>query len=269
MSKLDILNQNWIDIVFNGRNKEYGAYQLRQDNNKNTNKAIIAGVLLFSFAIGSPLIISLIKGSLDDSRDKFKETEVVLTPPPSLDKAPPPPPPVAPPPPKVDQIKFPPPVVKPDNEVVDEDPPTVEDIKKADPGEKTVKGDANAEVVINEPVGDGPVNQDKTEDSNEVYTSVETYPVFDGDFGQYLGKNLRYPPIASENGIQGKVIVNFIVEKDGSLTDIKIVRGIGGGCDEEAIRVLKKSPKWSPGIQNGRSVRVNYTIPISFKLTTD
>ena len=71
MSKLDILNQNWIDIVFNGRNKEYGAYQLRQDNNKNTNKAIIAGVILFSFAIGSPLIISLIKGGLEDSKKRI------------------------------------------------------------------------------------------------------------------------------------------------------------------------------------------------------
>jgi periplasmic protein TonB len=266
MSKLDILNQNWIDIVFNGRNKEYGAYQLRQDNNKNTNKAIVAGVLLFSFAIGSPLIISLIKGSLENSKDKIIETEVVLTPPPSLDKAPPPPPPVEPPPPKVDQIKFPPPVVKPDKDVADEEPPTIEDIKKADPGEKTVKGDANAEVVINEPVGEGPVNQTKTEDTNEIYTSVEVLPTFNGDYGKFLGKNLRYPPIARENNIQGRVIVNFVVEKDGSLTDIKVVRGIGGGCDEEAIRVIKSSPKWNPGVQNGRNVRVNYTIPIFFQL---
>ena len=94
MSKLDILNQNWIDIVFAGRNRDYGAYQLRQENNKNTNKAVIAGVLLFSLAIASPLIVSLIKGSLEDKQEKFKETEVVLTPPPSIDKAPPPPPPV-------------------------------------------------------------------------------------------------------------------------------------------------------------------------------
>ena len=266
MSKLDILNQNWIDIVFAGRNKDYGAYQLRQENNKNTNKAVIAGVLLFSLAIASPLIVSLIKGSLEDKQEKFKETEVVLTPPPSIDKAPPPPPPVEPPPPKVDQIKFPPPVVKKDELVAEEDPPTIEDIKKADPGEKTVKGDPTAPVVIDEPTGTGPVNQVKTEDTNEIYTSVEVLPTFNGDYGKFLQKNLRYPPIARENNIQGRVIVNFVVEKDGSLTDIKVVRGIGGGCDEEAMRVIKSSPKWNPGVQNGRNVRVNYTIPIFFQL---
>jgi len=266
MSKLDILNQNWIDIVFDGRNKEYGAYKLRQESNKSTNKAIIAGVLLFSLAIVSPLIINLIEGNLEDKKEKFKETEVILTPPPSIDKTLPPPPPVAPPPPKIDQIKFPPPVVKPDKDVAEEEPPTIEDIKKADPGEKTIKGDANAEIVINEPVGDGPVNQAKTGDSNEIYTSVEVLPTFNGDYGKFLQKNLRYPPIARENGIQGRVIVNFVVEKDGSLTDIKVIRGIGGGCDQEAIRVIKSSPKWNPGVQNGRNVRVNYTIPIFFQL---
>ncbi len=266
MSKLDILNRNWIDIVFDGRNKEYGAYELRKENNKNTNKAIFAGVIFFSLAIASPLIISLIKGSLEDTKDKFKETEVVLTPPPSLDKTPPPPPPVEPPPPKVDQIKFPPPVVKKDEEVVEEEPPTIEDIKKADPGEKTVKGDPNADIKIDEPVGDGPVNQVKTEEDTQVYTSVEVLPSFNGDYGKFLQKNLRYPPIARENNIQGRVIVNFVVEKDGSLTDVKVVRGIGGGCDEEAVRVIKSSPKWNPGVQNGRNVRVNYTIPIFFQL---
>ena len=265
MSKLDILNQNWIDIVFAGRNKDYGAYQLRQENNKNTNKAVIAGVLLFSLAIASPLIISLIKGGLEDTKKTDIITDVVLTPPPPIDKTIPPPPPVAPPPPKQDQVKFPPPVVKPDNEVPDE-PPTIKELENAVPAQKDVKGDPNAAPVIDEPVGDGPVNAVKTEDTNEIYTSVEVLPTFNGDYGKFLQKNLRYPPIARENNIQGRVIVNFVVEKDGSLTDIKVGRGIGGGCDEEAMRVIKSSPKWNPGVQNGRNVRVNYTIPIFFQL---
>ncbi|MBK0381566.1 TonB family protein [Pedobacter sp. SD-b] len=271
MSKLDILNKNWIDIVFAGRNQDYGAYQLRKENNKSTNKAIIIGCLLFSLAISSPIIIKYLSGFVpDEPVKKDKLTEVVLASPPPIDKKlPPPPPPVEPPPPKVDQIKFPPPVVKPDKEVVEEEPPTVKELAKADPGAKTIKGDPNAEIVINTPVGNGPVNQEKTEDTNEIFQNVEVLPAFPGGldaFGKYLGKNLRYPPVAKEAGIQGRVYCQFVVEKDGSLTDIKVVRGIGGGCDEEAIRVLKTSPKWSPGIQNGRPVRVSYTVPIFFQL---
>lgn len=270
MSKLDILKQDWIDIVFAGRNKEYGAYQLRKDNVKTTNKAVIIGGLLFSLAIGLPTILKYIEGFSPKDNQKVKQTEVVLSAPPPVDeKTPPPPPPVEPPPPKVDQVKFPPPVVKPDDQVKEEDPPTVEELKKADPGQKTIKGDPNADIVINAPVGDGPVNQEKTEDTNEIFTNVEVLPSFPGgldQFSKFLSKNLRYPPIARDNGIQGRVFVNFVVEKDGSLTDIKVVRGIGGGCDEEAVRVLKSSPRWNPGLQNGRNVRVSYTIPIFFQL---
>lgn len=272
MSKLDILNRNWIEIVFEGRNKEYGAYQLRKDNVKNTNKALLIGGLLFILAISSPIILKYLQGGADDEKEVFKETEVILSAPPPIDKtAPPPPPPVEPPPPKVDQIKFPPPVVKPDEQVVEQEPPTIAELEKADPGEKTIKGNPDAEIVINTPVGEGPINQKVTEDTNEIFTNVEVLPEFPGGqaaFGKFLSKNLNYPPMARENNIQGRVIVNFVVERDGSLTDIKVVRGIGGGCDEEAVRVLKKTPKWKPGIQNGRPVRVSYTIPIFFQLQT-
>jgi protein TonB len=86
-------------------------------------------------------------------------------------------------------------------------------------------------------------------------------------FYAYLQKTMRYPAVARENGTQGKVIVSFVCERDGSLTDIHVTRGIGDGCDEEAARVIKASPKWSPGIQNGRPVRVAYSVPISFALS--
>lgn len=272
MSKLDILKQDWIDIVFEGRNKEYGAYQLRKDNVKNTNKAVIIGCLLFSLAIASPIIAKYLSGFVpEDKKEKDKLTEVVLASPPPVDeKAPPPPPPVEPPPPKVDQVKFPPPVVKPDEEVVEEEPPTIKELEKADPGQKTIKGNPDAEIAIDvETFGEGPVNQNITEDEGKIFTNVEVLPTFPGgleQFGKFLGKNLNYPPVARDAGIQGRVYCSFVVEKDGSLTDIKVVRGIGGGCDEEAVRVLKKSPKWNPGVQNGRNVRVSYTIPIFFQL---
>ncbi|PWK80398.1 protein TonB [Mucilaginibacter oryzae] len=272
-SKLDILKQEWIDVVFSNRNKAYGAYELRKENSKNTSKALIFAIVFFVFVVSLPTIINKIKGLIPEKEQKVKITDVVLLPPPPVDqtKKPPPPPP-EPPKPKVDQVRFPPPVVKPDNEVKEKDPPTVKELAVADPGQKDQKGDPNAEIRIDEPVGNSDVKQVVEADPNQIFTSVEQVPEFAGGlekFGQYLGKNIRYPAVARENNVQGRVICTFVVEKDGSLTDIKVVRGIGSGCDEEAVRVLKNSPKWKPGIQNGRPVRVQYSVPISFTLASE
>jgi periplasmic protein TonB len=269
-SKLDILKQEWIDVVFTDRNKAYGAYELRKQNPRNTNTALIIGVGCFILAISMPTIINLIEGFIPKATEKVKIVPVVLQPPPPLNKTQPPPPPPEPPKPKIDQVKFPPPVVKPDNEVK-EQPPTVKELEVADPGQKTQKGDPNADIVINEPVGNGDAKQ-VTEDDNKIFNAVETEPAYPGGmakFYEYLGKNIHYPAVAKENNVQGKVFVTFVVEKDGSLTDIKVLRGIGSGCDEEAVRVLKASRKWTPGIQNGRQVRVQYNVPISFTLQSE
>jgi protein TonB len=272
-SKLDILKPEWIDVVFTNRNKAYGAYELRKDNPRNTNKALIIGVILFVFLISLKTIINKIEGFIPKAQEKVKVTDVVLQPPPPVDqtKKPPPPPP-EPPKPKVDQVRFPPPVVKPDNEVREKEPPTVKELQVADPGQKDQKGDPNADIRIDEPVGNSDIKQVVEADPNQIFTSVEQVPEFPGGldkFGAYLGKAIRYPAVARENGTQGRVIVTFVVERDGSLTDIKVTRGIGSGCDEEAVRVLKNSPKWKPGIQNGRPVRVQYSVPISFTLASD
>jgi len=269
-SKLDILDQKWIDFVFEDRNKAYGAYELRRDNDRNTSKALWIGVVVFIFLISANTIINMIEGFIPKAKEKVKITNVVLAAPPIDPKKPPPPPPPEPPKPKIDQVKFPPPVVKADNEVK-EKPPTVKELEVADPGQKNLKGDKNADVTIDEPVGtsDAKVTED---DANKIFTSVEQQPLFPGGidaFYKFLGKNIRYPAVARENGTQGKVIMQFVVEKDGSLTDIKVARGIGDGCDEEATRVLKASPHWSAGVQNGRKVRVAYTVPISFTLGTE
>ena len=102
-----------------------------------------------------------------------------------------------------------------------------------------------------------------------MFTIVEEMPAYPGGddkLYEYLGKNIKYPQIARESGIQGRVFVNFVVEPDGSVSNVKVMRGIGGGCDEEAVRVIKTMPKWKPGKQRGKAVRVTYTIPVVFKL---
>lgn len=278
MAKLDILDPQWIEVVFSGRNKAYGAYLLRKENAKTSIRALLIASSLFIVAIAMPTIINKIKGFIPKKDPVIKVEDVVLTPPPAVDmtKPPPPPPPtVEPPKPKVDQVRFPPPVVKPDNEVQEKDPPTVKELEVKDPGPKDQKGDPTADVRIDEPVGNSDVKQAVVEENTNAivsFAAVEKLPEFPGGeaaFGAYLSKSIRYPPVAKENNTQGRVIVSFVVERDGKLTDIKVLRDIGGGCGPEAIRVLQKSPAWKPGIQNGKPVRVAYTMPINFTLAGD
>lgn len=268
-SKLDIFKNEWLDVIFAGRNQAYGAYNLRRISSAVTTKSLIIGVLIFSVALSSPIILRYVdKGEADTEKNKVIETEVVLAEPPPVDEeTPPPPPPVEPPPPRVDQVRMPPPVVVPAEEVRDEEPPTVEELKKADPGPKTIAGDPNADIRIDMPVGEGPIGQEITEDtgSDHIFKAVEVQPKPPGgmdEFMNYIAKNYKYPSQAIEQGVSGRVILQFVVERDGSLTDIKIIRDLKYGTGEEAVRVLKGAPKWQPGFQNGRPVRVQYTLPI-------
>ena len=106
-------------------------------------------------------------------------------------------------------------------------------------------------------------------DEAPIFTVVESMPEFPNGMKElyiYLGNNIKYPVMAKESGIQGKVYVTFVVEKNGSITDVKVLRGIGGGCDEEAIRVVAAMPKWKPGKQRGKPVRVQYNLPVRFTL---
>lgn len=107
------------------------------------------------------------------------------------------------------------------------------------------------------------------EEVDEIFTIVEDQPVPNGGmsaFYKYVGDKLKYPAQARRMGIEGKVFVQFVVDKDGTLTEVKAVKGIGAGCDEEAVRVIKGAPKWKPGKQRGRSVKVRMILPITFKL---
>ena len=124
--------------------------------------------------------------------------------------------------------------------------------------------DPNADVIISMPMD---TSKNVPYDPSRIYTAVEKLPVFPGGFQafyKYLAQNIHYPASAVKNRIHGKVYVTFVVEKDGSLANIKVARGIGDGCDEEALRVMRMSPPWQPGMQNGKPVRVAYTIPIAF-----
>ena len=260
--KLDIFTNQWLDIVFEGKNKTYGAYDLRKSNTKTTVRALIIGAVVFSLLVAAPLIMSLLPDSSGD--DDSLDTKIVTMklPPkkeePKKDLPPPPPPP-----PKVDQVKFVKPVVAKAEEVTEE-PPKITEIKDKKLGNETIKGDPDAELTV-EPVGNGPAAV--VEEDNSIYNTagIEVKPDFPGGmekFYKFVGNNYQTP---EEDGLKGKVYVTFVVEKDGSLTDIKVIRDIGYGTGKEAIRVLNKCPKWTPGEQNGKKVRVLYSLPITIQ----
>jgi protein TonB len=268
-SKIDLFKKEWLDVVFAKKNKSYGAYELRQTSSANTTKSLFIASVIFILLFLAPRIYALLAGILPEPPPE-KVVEMVMQPPPPINPDVKTPPPVEPPPPKQDQVKFPPPIVKPDNEVRDEEPPRAEDLKKADPGQKTMEGDPEADIVQIATAGEGPKQAAVVED-NTVYNfvSMENPPTYPGGmdkFYKFLGDNIKYPPMAQDQNIQGNVHVSFTVEKDGSITDAKVERKLGYGTDEEAIRVLKLAKRWNPGMQNGKPVRVKYNIPIKFSL---
>ena len=129
----------------------------------------------------------------------------------------------------------------------------------------------NAEVDQNEVIEEyvAPEVVEEEIEEAEIFTIVEEMPEFPGGMtklADYLAKNIKYPQMARESGIQGRVFVNFVVEPDGSVSNVTVMRSLGGGCDEEAMRVVKSMPKWKPGKQRGKPVRVSYILPVNFKL---
>ncbi|TDD99156.1 energy transducer TonB [Flavobacterium cellulosilyticum] len=260
--KLDLLKNQWLEIVFEGRNKVYGAYELRKSITNRTFKAFIIGAIIFIVLVSIPNLMRLLpEKKVDNSLDKIITTVKL---PPKKEKPkdinlPPPPPP----PPKVDQVKFVKPVVAKAEEVVEEIV-VIKEIKNKNIGKETIKGDPDAVLTV-EPVGKGPAAV--IEEDNTVYNTagIEVKPDFPGgmnEFNKFVARNYQAP---DEPGLKGKVYVTFVVEKDGSLTDIKILRDIGYGTGKEAVRVLNRCPKWTPGEQNGKKVRCTFSLPISIQ----
>jgi protein TonB len=269
MQKTNIFSDEWCDIVFEARDKDYGAYIMRTLSSKRHRLAIIITLAIFLAAFTLPgLIKSIIPDSKDVNvevtnlsnikldKDKAKEPEKI-----KLDE---------PPPEKIKStIQFTPPVIKNDDEVKDE-----QVMKQQDELNESKLSISVADVKGNSTDDDAQDLADlKKEVVEEVYekpfTVVEQMPEFAGgeqNMMKFLRENIKYPQMARESGIAGSVYVTFVVNKNGQISDVKILRGIGGGCDEEALRVVRAMPNWIPGKQNGKSVPVQFNLPIKFTL---
>jgi protein TonB len=268
ISKFDLYKSEWLDLVFDDRNKEYGAYELRQHYAKTMITAM--GIAFFSVAMLCGASIILKPHPVTERIITVDNTPHVVQPPPikQIKKADPPPqskPLKAEAPAQVPATKFVEMVVKPDP--IAETPPKNEELTGAI-GPETIKGPPTAAVVI--PV-ETPGTGEKAPD-DKLYTpnGIDVLPTPVGGeaaWSKFLTKNLRYPSVAQEEGIGGRVYLSFIIEKDGHLSNIVVDRGAGHGFDEEALRVLKLAKAWKPGMQNGQPVRVKYSIPINFQLT--
>ncbi len=253
------------EIVFTNRNKNYGAYVLRRLYPKHLTIAAWSAIIFFSLAVSSPLWLSYILPKRQGAERKIKILDYTqLSQPPSIDKNQPPPPVVAPPPLK-STIKFLPPVVKPDAQVHDEYIPTQTELKNVDPGTKTEEGDKNGVDYSLLDVQTKVVEPKK----EEVFTYAEEMPSFPGGEDkllQYFATHIVYPEIAKRAGVEGRLYISFVVRSTGEITDISVIKGLGAGLDEEAVRVVKSMPKWKPGKQNGKPVSVKVSIPMVFKL---
>lgn len=276
MSKIDLISSDWVDLVFEGRNKAYGAYRLRKSTTKRNILAMVAVVILLIVAF----IILTVKNFVDEQRAKVamtqvaeltnykqpekkaevKQKKVEVEPERVVERV-------------KSSIKFTAPVIKNDEEVKpDEELKTQDELMstKTAIGTFDVKGndDANGEVLKAKEVIAEP-EPPKHEEENKVFDIVEQQPMFPGGqtaLMKYLSEHTKYPVVAQENGVQGRVTVQFVVEKDGSISDVHVLRGVDPSLDKEAVRVVKSMPRWTPGKQNGINVRVNYRVPVLFRL---
>ena len=276
MAKIDLISRDWTEMVFEGRNKEYGAYRLRKNAGKRNLYSLIT-IFIAALAIWGG--ISLVK--FVESRTKSvaqtsvaelsvlnqpkKKAEVKQQKKVKLEQ-----------PEKVvervkSSVKFTAPVIKKDDEVKPEDELKTQDelmSTKTAIGALDVKGndDANGEVLkIKEAVA----QPEPKPEVEKVFDVVEQMPSFPGGpsaLMEWLSNNVKYPVVAQENGVQGRVVVSFVVERDGSITDVKVVRGVDPSLDKEASRVVRAMPRWIPGKQNGSAVRVKYNVPVAFRL---
>lgn len=253
----------WDDIVFEQRNKEYGAYINRKNYSKYVLIALGLTIATMIIALAAPKLAELFKS--DDSADegKLKEMTVNLDQPPPITPNQPPPPDVRVPPPVKTVIKFLPPKVTEKEVVEEEEMPTIEEIKNNETG--AVAQEGTGEVVFEEPA---PVVAEESDD-DKIFYAVEQQAEFPGGTAamyKFLNKNQKYPASARRMGVEGKVFVKFIVDREGAISNIEIVKGINADLDNEAIRLIKIMPPWKPGKQNGRSVKSQFVLPVYFKL---
>ena len=273
----NLYKAEWLDLVFKGRNKNYGAYLLRAESGDIQMKALLIASALSICSFLAPMIYQKLKPQQIAAIIDRGPVEFAPLPPPidlpikkeeepAAAKA-------ETPKEKLKMVKIPSKVVVVEHTTAE--PPMLKDLDNAIVGPVTQEGketslqslpvEGNGNAAVGTGTGNG------TAVDNTIYNSsgVEVYPEFDGGmkaWAKFIQRNLRYPYQAQENGVQGKVMISFVVERDGSVSNVTVVNGIGAGCDEEAARVIAKSPKWKPGRQNDQAVRVRYTIPIGFAM---
>ena len=279
MAQIDLISNEWSDMMFENRNKEYGAYILRRQTGRRNVISMIAVLLLFAavmiFMIAKNAyeayqkehavmdqvteLSALTQQKKKEAKVERKEIPIKQEQQQVVEKV-------------KSSVKFTAPVIKKDDEVKPEDELKSQDeimnSKVAVGALNVVGNDENGEVLkAKEVIATEPVKP--KEEENKVFDVVEQMPSYPGGMGalmQYLSSNIKYPVIAEENGIQGRVICTFVVERDGSITDVRIAKSVDPSLDKEAMRVVSKMPKWIPGKQNGSAVRVKYTLPVTFRL---
>jgi len=271
-----ILNADILDIIFEGRNKEYGAYELRKTYNKRILFSI-AGMASFVLLLFIGYFVANNLEANDDAKQVVaQEVQLEQIQEEKNEPPPPPPPPKPPDPPKVEMSKFTPPKIVKDEEVKeDEKPPEVEKLEETKIGTINQEGVKDIGIVAPpvEDAGKGVVEAPKKqeEDWDKTFTKVEIesdYPGGQAAWQRYLLKTLRYPQEAQDNEIQGTVVVQFIVDKAGVVSSVEAISG-PNELREEAVRVIKKSGSWTPAVQNGRQVKSYKKQPIVFRLETE
>jgi len=268
-----ILSADLLDLLFEDRNKDYGAYELRKTYNRRILKALIitASVALLAF------VGTLIASNINKNAKKVKISEVTLQDIPQEEKKPEPPhpPPPKQEPPKVEMKQFTPPVIKKDEEV-EKPPPPQEELKEAKIDVINQEGIKDEQIATPTQIDEGKqvIEEKKEDDENKIFDKVEIeaqYPGGDAKWRQYLEKNCN-GQVASDNGAPAgtyTTLIQFIVDKEGNISDVRALTNHGYGMEEEAMRVIKKGPKWTPAIQNGRQVKAYRKQPITFKVENE
>lgn len=260
------------EIIFQTRNRAYGAFDLRQHYRPTLTRALGLGVGLFLVGLSAPTLYARFFPTNSFSPSQIMvETELMKL------KEPPAEPPVPLPPveqtPTVATVRNLPPVVMPEEDVIETTlPPTTEELQDATSGPETTEGSSDIELIA-PPEATTPTAKETAIGAalklDELFVVVEQQPEYPGGMDAlrtFLTRNLNYPRSAANAGVSGRVFVSFVVNTDGSLTDVQVLKGIGFGCDEEAVRVIQKMPHWRAGKQSGRAVRVKYNLPIAFSL---
>lgn len=264
-----LYSSSWMDLIFKNRNKAYGAYKLRAESSANTTKALFIAAPLFILLFVGPSIYKKFEPEVTVQEVTIPAVELIAPPEPiKMPEKKQETPLASPPEQKLKSVKFTA-NIKVVDRPLDENPPMIEDLRDAVVGQISQAGAATTGVVT--PVATAGTGTGPAVTDNQVYDAagVDQFPEFEGGmaaWAKFIQRNLRYPPRAEEEGITGKVFLSFVVERDGAVTDVTLIRGIGGGCDEEAMRVIKKSPKWKPGRQQNNPVRVRYAMPLSFTI---